>query len=392
MKNFLKIQNQSINQSINQSKKLFLIALILIASFDAFAQISVNSNGDVGIGRLNYYGKLDVANGARIGNITSQYHSGRYGIYGEAITYDFNTNVSNGGLIMEQGNSESAGLYVDGDYAVIWSPGDGGSNPAGTTGYLLKVIDEDGMVLKWYLDGSGVAYTNSDKNRKENIKEVNESKDKLKQLKAVKYNFKKEDLTNPQNKDVGVKFDPSQKEYYGFLAQDVEKLYPELVDTDENGDKYVSYMQFIPILLSAINEQSELIQENNNEIISLDQKLTKLENQIDDLQTALAKTQQKSATIDQNSSEVFEAATLSQNIPNPFSVNTTINMYLPSTVNKAILYIYTMQGEQIQKLTINERGNTAANIEGHSLKAGMYLYTLIADGKEVDTKKMILTK
>ena len=51
-----------------------------------------------------------------------------------------------------------------------------------------------------------------------------------------------------------------------------------------------------------------------------------------------------------------------------------------------------MQGEQIQKLVINERGNTSANIEGHSLEAGMYLYTLIADGKEVDTHKMILTK
>jgi hypothetical protein len=33
-----------------------------------------------------------------------------------------------------------------------------------------------------------------------------------------------------------------------------------------------------------------------------------------------------------------------------------------------------------------------STIEGHTLKAGMYLYTLIADGKEVDTKKMILTK
>jgi hypothetical protein len=36
--------------------------------------------------------------------------------------------------------------------------------------------------------------------------------------------------------------------------------------------------------------------------------------------------------------------------------------------------------------------NTSVTIEGHTLKAGMYLYTLIADGKEVDTKRMILTK
>ena len=67
-------------------------------------------------------------------------------------------------------------------------------------------------------------------------------------------------------------------------------------------------------------------------------------------------------------------------------------MYLPNTVSKAVLYIYTVQSEQIKQLTIHERGNTSATIEGHTLKAGTYLYTLIADGKEVDTKKMILTK
>jgi hypothetical protein len=67
-------------------------------------------------------------------------------------------------------------------------------------------------------------------------------------------------------------------------------------------------------------------------------------------------------------------------------------MYLPSTVSKAMLYLYNMQGEQIKSFDINERGNTLVTIEGYPLKAGMYLYTLVADGKEVDTKKMILTK
>ena len=75
-----------------------------------------------------------------------------------------------------------------------------------------------------------------------------------------------------------------------------------------------------------------------------------------------------------------------------FFTKPTTNLYLPNTVSKAVLYIYTMQGEQIKQQTIHELGNTSATIEGHSLKAGMYLYTLIADGKEVDTHKMILTK
>lgn len=54
--------------------------------------------------------------------------------------------------------------------------------------------------------------------------------------------------------------------------------------------------------------------------------------------------------------------------------------------------ILNMQGVKIDQFNISERENTFITIEGYSLKAGMYLYTLIADGKEVDTKKMILTK
>jgi len=51
-----------------------------------------------------------------------------------------------------------------------------------------------------------------------------------------------------------------------------------------------------------------------------------------------------------------------------------------------------MQGSQIKQIAVNERGDTSVIIEGSTLKAGIYYYTLIADDKEVDTKKMILTK
>jgi len=175
-------------------KIIFLVAVAVSLTFSMNAQIKMESWGAVqigtigqtqglGVGRPQWIGTLDVADGARIGNITSLYHSGRYGKYGEAVTYDFDPNGGNGGLIMEQGNSESAGLYVDCEYAVIWSPGD--------QGYLLKVIDEDGMQLRWYINGSGYAYTNSDKNRKENIVKINGSLNKIKNLSGVTYNFVK---------------------------------------------------------------------------------------------------------------------------------------------------------------------------------------------------------
>ena len=40
----------------------------------------------------------------------------------------------------------------------------------------------------------------------------------------------------------------------------------------------------------------------------------------------------------------------------------------------------------------NLRGASQVTINGSSLQAGMYLYTLVVNGEEIITKKMILTK
>jgi hypothetical protein len=51
-----------------------------------------------------------------------------------------------------------------------------------------------------------------------------------------------------------------------------------------------------------------------------------------------------------------------------------------------------MQGKQIESYALASRGHGSLTIQGHSLPAGMYMYALVADGKEVGTKRMILTK
>ena len=56
------------------------------------------------------------------------------------------------------------------------------------------------------------------------------------------------------------------------------------------------------------------------------------------------------------------------------------------------LYVYNMQGRQVQNFNVpSSFGYGSITIEGSAMKAGMYMYALIANGKEVDTKKMILT-
>ena len=51
-----------------------------------------------------------------------------------------------------------------------------------------------------------------------------------------------------------------------------------------------------------------------------------------------------------------------------------------------------MNGHQIDSMPIAERGDVSLTIEGSSLDAGIYMYSLITDGEVVDTKRLILTK
>ncbi|HOV83733.1 MAG TPA: hypothetical protein PLE52_02795 [Paludibacteraceae bacterium] len=46
----------------------------------------------------------------------------------------------------------------------------------------------------------------------------------------------------------------------------------------------------------------------------------------------------------------------------------------------------------LKSYSIKEKEKSNITIQGSELNAGMYLYALIADGKVIDTKRMILTK
>ena len=67
-------------------------------------------------------------------------------------------------------------------------------------------------------------------------------------------------------------------------------------------------------------------------------------------------------------------------------------MSLRSDVEQAVVYIFDMQGNMLRSIPVNDRGNVSVTIDGGELNAGMYIYSLIADGNEVASKRMILTK
>ena len=72
-------------------------------------------------------------------------------------------------------------------------------------------------------------------------------------------------------KSYSMKRDAQQKTKIGLLAQDIQKVYPELV-TEQNGILSVNYQGLVPVLINAIKEQQVLIESNTKLINQLLEK------------------------------------------------------------------------------------------------------------------------
>ena len=218
--------------------------------------------------------------------------------------------------------------------------------------------------------------TTSDERMKENIEDISlELTQSIKHLNPISYTFKEDSI---------FLIDKDAKEYkythYGLLAQDVQKVFPNLV-YERDGILSINYIELIPLLIKAVNAQQEQIDELQAEIVGLKKN-----------SLTSAKRIKSSLHKDEPSKTEIEQAVLYQNNPNPFSVDTKIKYELPLTTKAASLYIYDMNGSQIAQYPISTFGESEIIVSGGVMDAGMYLYSLIADGQVVDTKRMILTK
>ena len=77
----------------------------------------------------------------------------------------------------------------------------------------------------------------------------------------------------------------------GFITQDLEKIYPELVSIadDEEGMKSINYAGLIAPLVKTVQEQQSIIEEQNQKINNLEdlynqqqKKIESMERQIDE--------------------------------------------------------------------------------------------------------------
>jgi chitodextrinase len=87
-----------------------------------------------------------------------------------------------------------------------------------------------------------------------------------------------------------------------------------------------------------------------------------------------------------------ESTKLSQNYPNPFDAETTIDLYIPHATKVARVVVNDLSGRSLKDIEVMERGHTSVTIGTGGMNNGMYFYSLLVDGKTEDIKRMAITK
>jgi hypothetical protein len=117
-----------------------------------------------------------------------------------------------------------------------------GTAPSGTVGSILATNDI-------------VAFASSDERLKENILVIPNAVEKIQQMNGVSFDWiPMEEIHVHSGHDIGI------------IAQDIEKVFPEVVTTRKNGYKAVKYEKLISVLIEGIKELKSEIDDLKSQI------------------------------------------------------------------------------------------------------------------------------
>jgi hypothetical protein len=184
-----------------------------------------------------------------------------------------------GSMNLNKGISGSGALYVNGAEAIwfngtYYSWGYGSTYNAFNSKTIIGSTGNPGSYMLWV---NGNAYStgtwgSSDIRWKKDIVGLGSMIDKVTLLQGVTFKWRKDEFPE-------MNFDESAQ--IGLVAQDVEKIFPELVKTDDKGYKAVAYDKLSVILLEGMKDQQKEIKSQQEQIDRLEKMISEIKAKLD---------------------------------------------------------------------------------------------------------------
>lgn len=276
----------------------------------------------------------------------------------------------------------------------------------GVYGYNSTPSDLVNVYYAGYFDGpvgsTGGYWNISDRKLKQNVNDIPNAMDIIKKLHPKTYDFRHDGNYRLMNLPSG--------NHYGLIAQEVEQVLPNLVrnatyqmhtalSPNEQGEnrvsaqpanteasetieyKTINYTPLISIVIKGMQE----------ELAEIDELKSKV-SEVDALKREVAELRQLLLDIKNGTSQNSVPGYLQQNNPNPASGITTIRYFVPGSAESVQLTITDAAGRLVKTITPGNASDGQVSFSIAGFAAGVYNYTLWVQGKQADTKRMIIGK
>lgn len=369
-------------------KKLFVAAVLLCVAAVAPAQMVIKENGKVCIGRA------DRPN-------DDQWNVLKAIVYGDHGEYNAGAKLAFGDFGQRELNGWNVfvGEWDTVDSDILWLHGKNGIRMTTLNG--TRIVGLWGTSRRYFTPHFTVydefradrLFLSSEDRNKTSIRNMSNTLSKLKKLNSISFrykpitnysllNYNEKELTEKEKKDIEfaesvIKAKEKGDARYGFMTKEVAKLFPELVITDDDGNQYVDYVGFIPVMVSAIQELAEKSNNGNNGHGNNGHG-----------NNGHGKPHGDGAEPDDAS--VIDYAVLYQANVYKHTDDAIIEYYLPKEVKVSELHFMDLTGSLIASYQLYDRGEGKFVLKGETLKPGMYLYSLVVDDEIVETKQLML--
>lgn len=246
-------------------------------------------------------------------------------------------------------NGTSVGIGSTGPFVFTTPVVTGQVGTLPSTTFTLK-LDVNGVTRTTSL------YSTSDKKFKKDINTIDAPLEKIMALEGKTYNWRKDEF---KDKNFGSELQ------YGLIAQEVQKILPSLVIESDKGDLAMNYIGIIPVLIEAMKEQQTQI----NELKAQISNNFKTQNQ--DL-------------VQFTNTKIINVS------PNPSSDVILVSLNVDKAVATANLQVHDLNGTLLSSLNLKERDtNIVKSLQKDNFGKGIYIVSLIINGKSIDTKKIV---